>query len=42
MVMSFYLKEAHGNSSSIKFGSYDTEGIAPGNTLAIYRTKFKD
>ena len=42
MTMSFYLRESTGNSSSIKFGSYDGEGINPGSTLEIYRTKGLD
>lgn len=39
MVLSFYIKESSGNSSSIKFGSMDEEGILPGASLAVYRTK---
>lgn len=27
------------HASSIKFGSYDTSGIAPGFTLQVYRTR---
>jgi len=39
MVASFYIKSGNGFSSSVKFGSYDTAGIAPGTTLEMYKTK---
>ena len=39
MVASFYIKGSSGNSSSIKFGSYDEQGIAPGAQLAMYRAR---
>ena len=39
MVASFYIKSGNGWSSSVKFGSYDTAGIIPGETLRMYKTK---
>jgi hypothetical protein len=36
---SFYIRAAAGNSSIIKFGSYDEQGIAPGMAMATYKTK---
>jgi hypothetical protein len=41
LVASFYIKAAQGNSSSIKFGSYDETGIAPGATLEMFATANK-
>jgi len=35
---SFYIRAAQGNSSIIKFGSYDEQGIAPGASLSVYKT----
>jgi hypothetical protein len=42
MIASFYITKSAGNSSSIKFGSYDEEGIAPGASLAMYRARGLD
>jgi len=39
ITFSFYIKAAQGNSSIIKFGSYDEQGIATDATLAVYKTK---
>lgn len=39
MTISFYVREHSGNYSSVKFGSYDASGIAPGTKMAIYRTR---
>lgn len=35
---SFYTQPKVGNFSSIKFGSYDEQGIAPGSQLSMYKT----
>ncbi len=35
---SFYIQPLSGNFSSIKFGSYDEQGIAPGSSMSMYKT----
>lgn len=38
IVVSFYVRMESGNSSVIKFGSYDESGIEPGNALKVFKT----
>jgi hypothetical protein len=38
MVVSFYVRMESGNSSVIKFGSYDESGIEPGSRLCVFKT----
>jgi hypothetical protein len=35
-VVTFYIRAVYGNSSSIKFGSIDEQGIAIGGAMAMY------
>jgi len=37
-VVSFYVRMESGNSSVIKFGSYDESGIEPGSRLCVFKT----
>ena len=37
-VISFYISNTYGNSSFVKFGSYDEKAIAPGSKLNVIRT----
>ena len=37
-VVSFYVRMESGNSSVIKFGSYDESGIEPGHRLRVFKT----
>ena len=36
--MGLYIREEAGNSSNIKFGSWDQSAIYPDNHLKMYRT----
>jgi hypothetical protein len=38
MVFAIYLRPDAGNSSCIKFGAYDTEGLTTGTKLKLIRT----